>query len=169
MIWPERPTCHQVNAVFRFGAPSWIRQRANKYQPDGEPFRRCSYCGSIHPEDLIAALDAGAQLGGSDWKYGWPHKFYVMSIPNSNKGRRAQVGSSSYWDDAKGERVDEPIMGEESDFSAKWYNEHLTDQGYDDEALTLLLARIKQASNIEFRFDDAGRLQYAAPYAGYQP
>lgn len=41
--------------------------------------RTCTYCGGIHPEDLIVLLDAGARLERTDWKYGWPHKFYVIN------------------------------------------------------------------------------------------
>lgn len=47
-------------------------------QPDAEsPFRTCNYCGSAHPHDLKKLVAGGAQMGGSDWKYGYPHKFYV--------------------------------------------------------------------------------------------
>lgn len=45
--------------------------------PDGDrPYRHCSYCGSIHPDDLKEALEHGHTLTGADHKYGWPHKFY---------------------------------------------------------------------------------------------
>ena len=44
-----------------------------------EHFRRCSYCGCVHPEDLVA--EVGWQPDWADWKYGWPHKFYVK-IPD---------------------------------------------------------------------------------------
>lgn len=45
----------------------------------GEHFRRCSFCGSISPEDLVAEPAWRAEW--ADQKYGWPHKFYV-DIPN---------------------------------------------------------------------------------------
>jgi len=167
MQWPEQPTCHVISPVFRFSAPSWNRRAPDARNPDGEPFRRCSHCGSIHPEDLIAALDAGAQLGGSDWKYGWPHKFYVENIPNPNRDRQAEIGGKSYWSEEKGERVYEPTYGEEGNFHAKWYNEHLEDDGFDDEALSALLARLTEASGIEFRVTD-GRVQFHAPHHGFQ-
>lgn len=45
------------------------------------PFRYCSYCGSMHPLDLKRLLEDGKiKLSGSDWKYGWPHKFYIDGI-----------------------------------------------------------------------------------------
>lgn len=53
----------------------------DKYeQRGGESFRRCSYCGSVHPQDLLKARNEG-KIGSVDrsvdWKYGWPHKIYV--------------------------------------------------------------------------------------------
>ena len=37
----------------------------------------CTYCGSCHPTDLVAALRSGAVLSLADMQYGWPHKHYV--------------------------------------------------------------------------------------------
>jgi hypothetical protein len=77
--------------VFRFGQPEW-RVR------DPEPFRRCSYCGSMHPEDFVAAAQAGAEVDrGVDWKYGWPHKVYV-DVPVSDPSMLFCVGGSSGGD-----------------------------------------------------------------------
>jgi hypothetical protein len=71
MNWPERPTCHDGDQhAQRFGQPNWQGGIA-------PPPRSCSYCGSIHPEDLLAYLATGGTLGGADWKYDWPHKFYL--------------------------------------------------------------------------------------------
>lgn len=128
MIFPERPTCHDndLSPVFKTMAPEW-RTR------EGGPHRRCSYCGSLHPEDLMKVLGEGARLGGADWKYGWPHKFYVYH-------------------------------GTEH---LKWYNEHITDVGYDDEARGALLG-VLEASGIKFFIDEGGRLAYSAPFSGYQ-
>jgi hypothetical protein len=145
----------------------WQKRTADARNPDGEPFRRCSYCGSIHPEDLLAVVEAGARLGGSDWKYGWPHKFYVENIPNPNSARRVEIGGRSYFDETKGERVFEPHYGEEGNYHAKWYNEHLLDVGYDDEAWQRLVAALEHYAGITFRLVD-GKLQYAAPMRGYQ-
>jgi hypothetical protein len=59
---------------------------------DGEHFRRCSYCGSIHPDDLAAESDWHADW--ADWKYGWPHKFYVK-IASRVPGRRYVVAATN--------------------------------------------------------------------------
>jgi hypothetical protein len=58
----------------------------------GEHFRRCGWCGSIHPEDLIAETDWHADW--ADMKYGWPHKFYV-DIPNRTPGEMYVIGATS--------------------------------------------------------------------------
>lgn len=72
--WPERPTCHdndhRTQAPFSYGKPEW-RPAASR------GFRSCSFCGCIHPEDLIQAVKDGSKLEMADWKYGWPHKLYV--------------------------------------------------------------------------------------------
>lgn len=135
--------------------------------PYGETFRSCSYCGSVHPADLLELLDKGAQLGGSDWKYGWPHKFYISYIPNPLAGQVVEMGSRSTCQQ-DGTRVTEPIMSPAPQFShAKWYNDHLMDDGFDDEAREKLFAALKLHANIEFTFED-GKLGYRAPHAGYQ-
>jgi hypothetical protein len=45
--------------------------------PDGwlirDGYRACNYCGSMHPDDLFAAIDKGAMLTGTDKNY----KIYV--------------------------------------------------------------------------------------------
>lgn len=58
----------------------------------GIPWRTCSWCGSIHPEDLLSRgepdMMKSVSVGGRhlvdvpnvEWahmKYGWPHKLYV--------------------------------------------------------------------------------------------
>lgn len=45
---------------------------------DGSPYQHCSYCGSIHFDNVRQIISEGGQLSGSDWKYNYPHKFYVM-------------------------------------------------------------------------------------------
>lgn len=168
MQWPKRPTCHDGDyQAKRFRKQwAWEYRASDKRNPDGEPFRRCNYCGSIHPEDLLSALSTDAQLGGSDWKYGWPHKFYV-EIPNENRDRQAEIGGKSYFDEEKGESVYEPTYGAEGDFHAKWYNVHLQDQGYDDEALEALLRRLTETSGIEWGVTE-GKVWYKAPHFGFQ-
>jgi hypothetical protein len=148
--WPERHTCHAREA--RLSKGEW-RER------DGQ--RVCDYCGSLHPADLLSLLKQGATLGGSDWKYGWPHKFYVTA-PNPQADETVQVGSSF------SAGVETPIMGKRPTLHFKWYNDHLRDDGYGPEARERLIAALAKHSHIEFSFDAEGRLMYRAPHFGYQ-
>lgn len=187
MQWPEHPTCHTQDRS-PFATSEYMVWREPGYGAEKRPddpyarnFRTCGYCGSIHPEDLLAVLLAGAQLQGSDRKYGWPHKFYVEGIPNPNAGTiipvyaycgmRELLGPSAErytypdgfasWREKINEYPAPPTQG------AKWYNEHLLDQGYDTEALVFLLAALEQHSWITFRIEN-GLLVYRAPSAGFQ-
>lgn len=204
MTFPERPTVHKVDPVFRVSDQIvWRPPRAADplvTYSYAEPFRTCSYCGSMHPEDLLAALQAGSRLGGSDWKYGWPHKFYIDVINTVNPTESVPIGESIKTSDEpcpsccgddgkprpdllvsvaeacscrgkfrKTERT--PIMGTRETFHAKWYNEHLEDEGFDEETLAALFAALEQHSGIRFSFGEKeGRrvLKYAAPSYGYQ-
>jgi hypothetical protein len=136
MEWPTRPTCHDQTS---FGAATWEAPgwRFPGSAPTGVvKVRVCGFCGSIHPEDLYARLTAATlALAGADWKYGWPHKFYLRTA--------------------------------EFSYPTKWYNEHLTDEGYEDEALQLLLDALHTAAQIRFSIVN-GQLHFEAPYYGYQ-
>lgn len=128
-----------------------------------EPYRSCSYCGSIHPEDLLAAIKAGATLGGSDWKYGWPHKFYVEHIPNPYPDlpivtRHTTAGG--VWTCGEPHPAGPFVR-------AKWYNKHLHDLA-GTPLLAELCANLLATTDIQFEINAEGKLRYSAPYAGYQ-
>jgi len=135
MLFPARPTVHseeERHPMFRVLGPiSWEMRE--------DSLRHCTYCGSLHPEDLLRLVDHGARVSGCDWKYGWPHKFYVTT------------------------EGDQGIRG----LFAKWYNVHIRDEGFDNEARGVLLAKLELHSGIQF-FLDGERLAYRAPYLGYQ-
>ena len=78
----------------RWGGWKWEEPR------HGEHFRRCSYCGCVHPVDLVAEAEWRAEW--ADFKYGWPHKFYV-DIANRDPERLYVVGSTSRF--AESDRV----------------------------------------------------------------
>ena len=63
--------------------------------------------------------------------------------------------------------VHTPHYGPAGAYFGKWYNTHLTDAGYDEEALATLLARLSAASGIEWYKDETG-IGYRAPHTGYQ-
>jgi hypothetical protein len=163
MKFPDKPTCHgEQSPVFKFQSPHW-REPDSSREPYGYPFRTCSFCGSIHPEDLMAYLESGvAGLDGSDWKYGWPHKYYVEGIPNPLACRMVKMGSRTEGG------ITTAIVGAAPQTThAKWYNAHLEDEGYDDEAREKLFALLKEHGGIEFGIGERG-LFYKAPYRGYQ-
>lgn len=162
MIFPAAPTCHARARRFLPDKPIiWDEPRVDSVYAIVEPFRRCSYCGSIHPEDLIKHLEKGAELGGADWKYGWPHKFYVSGIPNVTTALVGKVGSNT----KDGQTTD--ILGKPSPTCwVKWYNEHILDDGFDDEARARLLDLLT-TSGITFSLID-GKLNYNAPCYGFQ-
>lgn len=168
MIYPEKPTCHGDPHAMRF-ADHFIWRET---EPDGryptlpQRLRKCGYCGSIHPEDLVLAIERGAVLGGSDWKYGWPHKFYV-TIPNPHRDERAVIGQQSRWDDEQHTSIDTLIYGSAGDYTAKWYNAHLNDDGFDDEAFAYLVSLLYRETDIQWD-RSTGRLRYSAPSFGYQ-
>lgn len=59
--------------------------------------RQCSYCGSLHPDDLFAAIESGCKLGPTDKNY----KLYVdLPEPNPDELR---VSSASTGIDCPGE------------------------------------------------------------------
>jgi hypothetical protein len=54
---------------------------------DDTPYRKCSYCGSIHPEDLVSV-----NWQSSDWALGkYAHKLYVRIPPMGESGYGVQV------------------------------------------------------------------------------
>src|SRR5580765_3660904 len=77
-------TCHK-NIAITSALPDWklewTEKRHGQY-PD--PCDHCSYCGSIHFDDVRRIIAEGGKLGGSDWKYGNPHKFYAYENNSSN-------------------------------------------------------------------------------------
>ncbi len=46
------------------------------------PYETCSYCGSLSPEAALELLEKDVSASGADWKYGWPHKFYIKAAKN---------------------------------------------------------------------------------------
>jgi hypothetical protein len=154
----------------RWGGWSWRKPS------HGEHFRTCSYCGSIHPEDL--ANESGWAADWADRKYGWPHKFYVQ-VPNRAPGQRYVIGATSAdqphgdgtgWlpssdvpDDVNSEGWRDlatsyrwVLIGTRATHHAKFYSVHLADPAIQ----ALALDRIQAASGLRFRFAD-GRVSWA--------
>lgn len=138
----------------------------------GEHFRRCSYCGSIHPDDLSS--EPGWEPQWADMKYGWPHKFYVP-ILNRNPEQTYVTSASNdqYSEDyipladltAEQRTVAERDgwlredslwqyfqFGNRPDHFGKFYTIHLADPTISPE----VKADIEQRSGLIFDFDDEG-------------
>lgn len=71
--------------------------------------KACSYCGSISPDELFAAIEAGAKLGPTDKSY----KVYV-DLPNPLVGQTVEIGSESGpTHDREGKRTRDDLTDEE--------------------------------------------------------
>lgn len=138
-----------------------------------EHFRRCSYCGSINPDDLAGELWLPEW---ADMKYGWPHKFYA-EIRNREPWRlfctswtdqdwppmsTARDGWVSV-DDLTAQQRTAVEQGGLRQIEAKWYmfstrkyhqakfyTTHLADPKLDPD----VKAAIEQRSGIRFEFDN---------------
>lgn len=136
---------------------------AEALRPDGYqgvPMRTCSFCGSGHPADVVRALAAGAKFCAADWKYGWPHKFYLDGIQNPIAGQQIIVGSKS-----NGRNV-EYIRGRALPKThGKWYNIHLRD--LDAEDFAELAGLIRSMTGIQFDRQENG-IKYVAVGHGRQ-
>jgi hypothetical protein len=143
---------------------------------DGEHFRRCNYCGSIHPEDLAAETDWRADW--ADMKYGWPHKFYV-DVTNRHPEQLFVVGASTGEDhhslgsgewvrpDAIPESVNLAgwrdltryrwvLIGTHPTHNGKFYTAHLRDPRVSDETRE----RIAAVCGLRFTWLDDGRVSW---------
>jgi hypothetical protein len=154
----------------RFGGWSW------REPSRGEHFRTCSYCGSIHPEDL--ADESGWAAEWADQKYGWPHKFYVR-LPNRTSEQRFVIGATTSserpagddWVPAADLRSDVNtegwgdlpgtyawvLVGTRPAHHGKFYTVHLADPA----AAAVALERVQAVSGLRFRFA-GGRVSWAA-------
>lgn len=124
-------------------------------------FKHCGYCGSMDPVELAELINAGkAKMSGSDWKYGWPHKFYVdVSNPHPDK----QVKKSSCYQNGVETNIEYGPEG--PTLHMKFYSEHLG--LLDDETFTKVAPVISEACGIKWERKEDG-LHYTAPCLGYQ-
>ncbi|MGW4757740.1 hypothetical protein [Streptomyces chartreusis] len=155
----------------RWGGWSW------RDPSRGEHYRTCSYCGSIHPEDLAAESEWHAEW--ADPKYGWPHKFYI-AVPNQQPEQLFITGATTGtptglagavwiratvipddvntegWQDVA-ERYQWVSIGTRPAHHAKFYTAHLADPASNPAALEA----VQRTSGLRFRFHD-GRVHWEA-------
>lgn len=117
------------------------------------PYTTCSYCGSLSFEDALKAFQTpGMRWSGADWKYGWPHKFY-LEIPCEPY----EACISGHYNGETGEQSITRAM-KTSDHK-KFYNEHLQDVSA--EQLQQWNDIVGPITGVRFHWRD-GRFQYFA-------
>jgi hypothetical protein len=204
-MWPEKPTVHEQEARhYPSREPAWLQPRGRR--DDSDPycvyFRTCSWCGSIHPEDLanlavaqpvpdfddwvgeqvLAEVDNNPKayherlaehlqkqgstfnIHSADWKYGWPHKFYIDGIPNPIAGEPYSIYALSANRENLGEDAQWYVFGNgqstwrervgtnpcPTTIRAKWYNIHLADRDMSEEAFGIVVNEIARFTGISF-------------------
>lgn len=99
----------------------------------------------------------GTKFSGSDWKYGWPHKFYIER-PNPDEDKLVQVGMESRWED--GQRIERPVMGRVPHIYGKYYTQNL--ETASPEELEEFNQLSKKIFGIAWLRDEKG-IKYRAP------
>lgn len=146
--WPAKPFCHEHEVRWPKTEIVWTPPRGDDGGPYDDRHRTCSFCGSVHPSDLLDVLSAGAEIETADWKHGWPSKLYVV-IPNPKAGITAVVGRGPGG----------PIMGAApQQRHLKFYNQHLVELSR--EAFDVVATLIQAQTDIKFDFNSAGQLRY---------
>jgi len=156
---------------------------AGKWGDRDEGVKRCWYCGSLEPVEMLSLFQAGrvVRYSGSDWKYGYPHKFYLdidsgkpavtYYVINDERVTKEEydkaMADSNYRCRPGGGRS----MGSGHErgtglIYAKFYTEHLKDVE-DKELFTRVTQMIYEKFRINFGIQD-GKLMYSAPCHGYQ-
>jgi hypothetical protein len=137
---------------------------AGYYDRDG--FKACNYCGSMEPLELVELIKQNkAMMSGSDWKYGWPHKFYE-DVVNPEPDKRVVKCRRSWWDEEKQERVEDVEYGPQGPtLWMKFYSNHL--ELLSEEDFAKVAPVISDACGITWERRE-GKLWYKAPYNGFQ-
>lgn len=127
----------------------------------------CSYCGSIYPADAARLLKVtGTQFSGADWKYGWPHKFYIEPVnPDPKEEAVGWESGPSITENTPGAIFEEGrwvkvTMGKKSHLFLKLYNIHLKDAP--DQVFEEFAAMSVRLFGVKWERDEKG-LKYSAP------
>ena len=60
----------------------------DSWRADRDGLRTCSFCGSMHPDDFLKAVEDGLEIGPTDKTY----KAYVHGYPDPRAGEQRIVG-----------------------------------------------------------------------------
>ena len=119
----------------------------------------CSYCGSMTIDDVVKYMRIpGTTYGGSDWKYGWPHKFYI-DIPCAPYERLVM----SKYESGKAPVHERRIVSERHH---KFYSTHLRDAT--PEQLAAWNSVVAPLLGVAFDLHPEKGLGYRALCHGYQ-
>lgn len=151
MKWNDDvPTCHGRKASINLSGSRWDlhwRPPSPEFSENGPitRWRECSYCGSIHPGDLLGLVvqqgnyaPHGAPLEDlyglphmemADRKYGFPHKIYITPNETWFPDKKCLIGTN---------QDGSPCYTDGYRPHAKFYTEHMLDDGVDDEAFAAL-------------------------------
>lgn len=140
-------------AVYRMFAGN-VPDGAGGRKEEPDLYRTCSYCGSLHVETVLQAMvRRGTEYSGADWKYGWPHKFYID----------IQCEPYHSWAGSDGEK---DLFADRTTRNHKFYADHLLDASPDE--LLLLWNRVV-APLVGVRYIvDGEKLKYSAVCNGFQ-
>lgn len=175
---PDKNTAHVGDIQAQRYGVGWAKREISDNDVYQTNNRECSYCGSIHPEDLLRVMRGGARVTMADIKYVVPHKLYVSGIPNLNAGRKykqyAYCGvqpPSGDWEEyetgsfspSTGKPVTAWRMLTATPLApvyatAKFYLAHLTDMNADD--FEELARRLQSETGYRFMRCDNGHIRY---------
>lgn len=154
---------HEYNPIFKQGFTEDGKVLFDEARPrkDNEfgtgLLRRCSYCGSMHPTDVVSAIKAGARGEIADLKYGWPHKVYFHGVPNPHAGLPCYFSGSSKPQEGYVKLHD--TLWAKPDIEAatthgKFYTVHLQDATPEEKDF------IERYLGLRFVFDDSGGVRW---------
>lgn len=159
-------TCHTA----REKGPGAFWYQAMPYtEPFGVPYRSCSYCGCIHPEDFLNLLEAG-QVTVSEIKddKSWPYKFAVHGVRNVHAGQQVLVRTRTDYDD-DGNPDRSYFLGDAPEFvPVTWVSTHLLDLAQQDEDMFEAIAlHMQRLTDILFFVSPEGVTNWRyEPYQG---
>jgi hypothetical protein len=135
-------------------APHTFAVRPSTPTDPRDPYAHCSYCGSITVADMLTLMQTtGTKWSASDWKYGWPHKFY-LDAPCEPFQRVVSMQTEL----VSGERVERPVYSTASVHHLKFYSVHLIDAT--DDQLSTWNEAVAPTVGVYFYRDDAGALTW---------
>ena len=81
------------------GPHEWQTNRWSDWEGPGEHPRTCSYCGSVHPEDVIKLIEQGWEIHPSTKSYKW-----YIELPGTadhQAGFLKAIGNDEYMEAEK--------------------------------------------------------------------